>query len=271
MKKVFYLTNMPSPYRVDFFNSLGSCCELRVFFEKNKTETRDNSWQSYDFRNFKAYFPKNIVTDKSLDTYKSVIKEYKSFSPDVTVICDYSSLIGIRLLTYLVAKGASYIIEGDGAFAQKDPALKHAIKRYFFTHATKLFYTCDDHKKFLVQHGAKADQLIFYPFSSIHDYEIVNPDILNEKFRQADSRLSRRLKIISVGRFIKFKRFDLLLEAFKPFESIAELSIVGGIPPKEYLDIVNNLSLNNVKFEPFLERSKLFSKMRESDLFVFFS
>ena len=35
--KVCYLTNIPSPYRVDYFNELGKYCELTVFFEKRRS------------------------------------------------------------------------------------------------------------------------------------------------------------------------------------------------------------------------------------------
>ena len=32
--KILWLTNIPSPYRVDFFNELGKYCELTVLFER---------------------------------------------------------------------------------------------------------------------------------------------------------------------------------------------------------------------------------------------
>lgn len=32
--KILWLTNIPSPYRVKFFNELGKKCELTVLFEK---------------------------------------------------------------------------------------------------------------------------------------------------------------------------------------------------------------------------------------------
>ena len=34
MKKVLLVTNIPSPYRVDFFDELGKLCDLTVVYER---------------------------------------------------------------------------------------------------------------------------------------------------------------------------------------------------------------------------------------------
>lgn len=38
MKKVLIITNIPSPYRVEFFNQLGKKCDLTVLFEKRQSD-----------------------------------------------------------------------------------------------------------------------------------------------------------------------------------------------------------------------------------------
>jgi len=54
--KILWLTNVPSPYRVDFFNELGKKCELTVLFEKRTSDERDRSWENYEFLNFTGVF-----------------------------------------------------------------------------------------------------------------------------------------------------------------------------------------------------------------------
>ena len=63
--KVLFLTNIPSPYRVDFFNEIGKYCDLTVLFEKGFSNERDTSWKNYSFDNFKGIFlkGKSIKTD----------------------------------------------------------------------------------------------------------------------------------------------------------------------------------------------------------------
>ena len=41
LKKVLFITNIPAPYRIDFYNELGKHCELTVVFEA-KTRSRDH-------------------------------------------------------------------------------------------------------------------------------------------------------------------------------------------------------------------------------------
>ena len=56
--KVLFLTNIPSPYRVDFFNELGKLCELTVLFEREKATDRE--WDSNNNINYEAIYLKGI-------------------------------------------------------------------------------------------------------------------------------------------------------------------------------------------------------------------
>lgn len=42
--KVLFLTNIPSPYRADFFQELGKRCELTVLYELDKAKDRNENW-----------------------------------------------------------------------------------------------------------------------------------------------------------------------------------------------------------------------------------
>lgn len=275
MKKVLFLTNMPSPYRVDFFNELGRHCDLHVFFEKDKSKTRDDKWQSYNFQNFSAYFPKSIAIQGSAKTYMSLIREYKKISPDITIVCDYSSHTGYLFLLYLITNRIPYSIEGDGALLRPNSPPKHLLKKFVFERASKLLYTSEEHKKCLLEHGAREDQLFLYPFTSIWESEIIPSDNLSKVKEEARNLLFPsnlgRVQILSVGRFIPVKRFDLLLRAFKPFDNIANLLIIGGHPTEEYIDIINANTIQNVSFLPFMSKKELYKYMLASDIFVFTS
>ena len=56
MKKILYMTNLPVPYKIDFFNELGRNMNLTVVFERRKASDREDSWLSSSFLNFNAVF-----------------------------------------------------------------------------------------------------------------------------------------------------------------------------------------------------------------------
>ena len=58
--KVLFITNVPSPYRVEFFNELGKYLNLTVIFEKSTSDERDSSWNNYAFENFEGIVLKGI-------------------------------------------------------------------------------------------------------------------------------------------------------------------------------------------------------------------
>ena len=102
MKKVLFVTNIPSPYRVDFFNLLGLYCDLTVFFETNSSTERDDSWKKYQFKNFDGIILPGKM--KKIDTAycPSIIKEFKKrkYEYDIIFICNFCSLTGIKFTNF---------------------------------------------------------------------------------------------------------------------------------------------------------------------------
>ena len=52
MKKILFITNVPAPYMVDFFNLLGKKTNLTVIFEKSHSKERNSTWEKHNFNNF---------------------------------------------------------------------------------------------------------------------------------------------------------------------------------------------------------------------------
>ena len=66
--RVLFLTNIPSPYRVEFFNELGKGCNLTVAFEGECATDRNVNWIGSSAEYFDAIYMrgKRISTDKFL-------------------------------------------------------------------------------------------------------------------------------------------------------------------------------------------------------------
>ena len=52
--KVLLLTNVPAPYKIDFFNEWGKHCDLAVAFEGKTALDRDSSWYGNKHENFQV-------------------------------------------------------------------------------------------------------------------------------------------------------------------------------------------------------------------------
>lgn len=97
-----------------------------------------------------------------------------------------------------------------------------------------------------------------------------------------DAALPHRLtpalpfRVLTAGRLIRLKGFDLCIEAFAQLAEIhpdSLLEIVGQGPEEGRLGrLVKEMSLEGkVRFIPWLERQHLLQKMRQSDVFLFAS
>ena len=54
--KVLFITNIPAPYRIDFYNELGKQIDLTVVFEAKGAEGIRFNWNIDEINNFKAIF-----------------------------------------------------------------------------------------------------------------------------------------------------------------------------------------------------------------------
>ena len=99
--KVLYITNSPSPYRIDFFNELGKLCDLDVTFELNPADNkhRNAQWYNLDYKNFNAIqLHKTHIFGKYIcfDVLRVLKKKY-----DVIVIGVYSTLTSMLAMSYM--------------------------------------------------------------------------------------------------------------------------------------------------------------------------
>ena len=65
MQRVLFLTNIPAPYRIDFFNALGRLCELTVVFEARRAEGIRFNWNEDTAKHFTAVFLNDADIDET--------------------------------------------------------------------------------------------------------------------------------------------------------------------------------------------------------------
>ena len=267
--KILWLTNIPSPYRVKFFNELGKKCDLTVLFEKRGSSERDKSWEKIDDKNFQAVFLKGKSVGVAEAFCPSVIKYLKK-QYDHIVVTNYSDPTGILAVIWMRLFQLRYEIEGDGAFPGMRSGLKAKLKQYIFHGASVCFSSAQMHDSYYELYGVPQKKIVRYPFTSISETDILkNAMNYSTKMKIRENlKIKEEKVVLAVGQFIRRKGYDTLLQAMKGLPKTIGVYIIGGKVTQEYLDIVEKENMKNIHFIDFMEPNKLKEYFEVADLFV---
>lgn len=268
--RVLFLTNIPSPYRVDFFNELGKLCDLTVTFEGNNSKERDKNWKCDPARCFKAVYLNGIriSADKflSLKILKILAKDW-----DTIIIGGYSTPTSIIAIEYLRYHKRNFFIEADGGFIGNDNVVKYWFKKHLIASASGWFTSGKATTEYLVHYGANLEKCYFYPFTSLNKRDlnsINNLNLINKNFIRKKLCMKEDRIVLAVGQYIRRKGFDVLIQAMKELPKNIGCYIVGGKPTAEYLKMKSVYNLNNVYFIDFKTKPELVEYFCASDVFV---
>ncbi|WP_239618848.1 glycosyltransferase family 4 protein [Cohnella mopanensis] len=270
MMKVLFITNIPSPYRVEFFNELGKTCQLTVWFEAESESNRHWKVEKGEM-NFSYKFLKGLTLGVDKHVNWSIIKELRASQFDVYVLGCYSSPTEMAAIQWLRSRRIPFLLNSDGGFVTQESEWKHKIKKYFISSATGWLSSGRHCTEYLIHYGANPAFIYEYPFASLSYSDAerapMRPEKLEEFKRQ--ERLKSKV-VVSVGQFIARKGFSELLEASAPLDDgQTSLVIIGGGPLKdEYRKIIQELRLKNVVIKDYMDRAQLIDYYRVADLFV---
>ena len=269
--KVLFVTNLPSPYRVDFFNELGKMCELTVCYERHTATDRDERWKGVSPENFKEIFArvKPIGTDQSIGL--GIVNVIKKEKFDRIIIAGYASPSVMLAIFYCKFKKIPYCIESDGAFYKEEKGIKRLFKRSLLNGAEIQFTTCEEHIRYFTQLGIPREKIFKYPFTSLKNGDISEkvPTYEEKRILRQNLGMPEEKIILSVGRFIHCKGYDVLLNSVLNLPNNFGIYIVGGKPTEEYLNFKTENNLTNVHFVDFKKKDELAEYYRASDVFVF--
>ncbi len=267
--RLLWITNIPSPYRVDFFNELGKSCELTVLFEKPGATDRDNAWLDYEFQNFEGIVMRGLSYSPDSAACPEVLAHLKLRAYDAVIVTNFSSPTGALAIAYLKATRRPYYLESDGGFPS-GTRLKSWVKTRVIRGAQGYFSTSDVHDEYYLAYGALPNQLIRYPFTSVRSEEVLaQPPTAAEKLTAKKALgITQPKMILSIGQFIHRKGLDVLLRSSASVGDDTAVCIVGGNPPEQYTHLVGELGLSSLHFAGFKCRAGLSRYFMAADVFV---
>ncbi len=270
MKRVLFLTNYPSPYRVRFFDELGKYMDVTVLFSDpvESITHRNEAW----FEDGRGGFHPVQLTGSPVrgEYFCPGVSKWLKKPYDAIVIGGYSSPTAIWAMVHLWLRKIPFYMEVDGGLIRQEGKLKYRIKKALVQMANEWLSTGAYPTKYLVHYGAKEEKVRFYPFSSLYEADIL-PEAVSQEEKAALRRelgIFQKRMILAVGQCIPRKGFDILLKAAKGLPEDTAVCIVGGEPTEEYLRLREELGLDQVFFPGFQKKENLAKYYRAADLFV---
>lgn len=269
--KVLFFTNIPSPYRVDFFNELGKFCDLTVLYERSDADDRDASWlKCGEQSNYKSVFLKGNKFGADSAFCMEVISYWKDPAYDIRIVGDFATPTGILSIAYLKAKKIPFGVELDGGFEKNENKLISFVKKWLLSGCAFAFSPGQVTDRYLLRYGVDQKKIIRYNFTSLREEDIINAakHRSNKQQYKEIHHITENYMILSVGQMIYRKGFDVLLKAIATGKIAAGVYIIGGAASDECLKLTEELKLDNVHFLQFMSKEDLAAYYAAADLFV---
>jgi glycosyltransferase involved in cell wall biosynthesis len=275
MRKVLFITVYPSPYRVCFFTELGKYTDLTVYFTQTPEEIkhRDAGWFSDGYPGFRAVFPKKAGKTGRFTVHRDV-RDTINEGYDFIIVCGWSIPTFMYAISYLKKRRVPVIMEIDGGFVSNDGLLKKNLKKHFISSAAAWLSPGRGATEYLVHYGARPDRVFYYPFTSQAAADMPDFGPRPSETRQAMRETARkklgiagRRVVLAVGQFIRRKGFDVLIKAAAGLRD-AEVLIVGGEAPEEFVTLRRETGASNVEFVGFMKKDRLADYLLAADVFA---
>lgn len=271
--KVLFFSNIPVPYRMDFFNELGKYCKLTVLMETNAAKNLNAHWlKSYKVINYTLIFLPKIGKTSSNRINYGYHKIIKKGDYDIIIVGSYYSLSAMIFIEYLKLHRIPFILNSDGGFIKSDSWIKYKIKKHFISSADAYLSTGKLTTQYLLHYGAKK-KIYVYPFTSMRKSEICKSRLIsyNRLNIKTQNNIHEKHIILFVGQFIYRKGIDILIKALNNIDlnkNDIGVYIIGGEQKEEYENIINKKNIKRVHFVPFKTKQKLAIFYQIADLFV---
>jgi glycosyltransferase involved in cell wall biosynthesis len=263
--KVLFITNIPAPYRMRFFNSLGRSVNLRVIYEAEYAKNIKFSFDSVKSLNHDQIFLKRGVIREKIPNFR-ILKYLIKHDFDILVLTNYAYATELIGFVYARLKKINYVIEEDGnRIKENEPKLIYFIKKWLISGASYYLSPSKNTDIFFEHYGADPSKITRYPFTSV-SMDDIPTDYYQKK------KTNEKIVFLYVGRIIHLKGVDVLVNAFnKATESISniELKIIGDSPDAEYLKKITESIKSDIKIIDFMQTKELKLEYAKADVFVF--
>lgn len=255
---ILFIYNIPAPYRVEFLNLLSSKTKIKVIFENENSAHRKKEWLT-NKKNFNHLF-----INSSFISYLKVLWEVTKSNK--IVLGGYSTRFSIFLVIYMKLLRKKFILNADGGFVKKDNFFIKYFKKFLISSATYWISSGNETNRYLLNYGAKKENIYIYPFTSISKADVIAPSKTEKNKIKSHLLNTDKNVVLYVGSFIPIKGIEKLILAANSIPDTIFL-FIGDVPSVEQKILVKDN--NNIIFINHLSKNELSHYYKIADLFVF--
>lgn len=269
MKRVLFITNYASPYRVCFYDELAKQMDVTVLFSDRIQDKKHRSadWFISGEGCFRAVQLEKRVAGRNLCLD---VTDWLKQKWDAIVVCGYAYPTIVLAMAWLRLHRIPFYMEVDGGLIREDSGYKYWFKRLLVSRASAWISSGRYTTNYLVHYGAREDAVYQYPFTSLWQREIpaAVPTAEEKKQLRQTLEMPEEKIVLYVGRFDPKKGMDDLLQITPVLEQNTGIYFVGGEPTEAHLSFCEAHGLHNVHFVGFKKKEALEAYYRASDLLV---
>ena len=259
--KVCWISNIPSPYKVDFMRLLSHDVELLCLFENRSEKNRDISWSQYQLSGMNT----EMLTK---DSWKRQIVEASHYY-DCLINSDYSKKPCIYAVNQFHKCGKTVVMHADGGLVIPRGLFDHAIAKVMKKNDWFLS-SGEEVDRYYQYYGVPADRIFHYHFACMPSSQLkTNREMSEQKenYRRKCGFAEQRI-LLSVGQQIPRKGYDILCRAMIGLDKNIGVYIIGGTAQSSVQKIVDDNQMTNIHFLPFMNQNELACYYAAADIFI---
>ena len=269
-KKILITTNIPAPYRVDFFCYLQNHVkeyDIHVLFSSESEDNRRWNADEKKLSNTHYLKTKSIKIQKRYDTKYiyfpvGIGKELKNINPDIIIGWEYNP-VSVQIMAWCRIHKRRYITLTDGTLhSERNINIVQKITRkYIISKCDAAIASSTKAKEKLLSWGI-SEKKVFLSLLTVDIEPYINIH-----------RVPVSGRLLYVGSMIQRKGLDLLISALKYVNCQYELRIVGNGSEEEIRrlkqQIENEGLTDSVLFCGYKEGKELIEEYQYAEAFVF--
>lgn len=248
MKKVLYITNIESPYRVRFFNELARHCDLTVLYEREKSSTRNAEWAKSEKKSVRTKYLHGLKIGGENAFSLGILKELFAGYDEIIIGCFNSPVQMLAILTMRLFR-IPYIVNVDGETFLAGSNLKTKLKKFFLKGAKK-YLVAGEKSAESIKTALGGNEIIPYYFSSLSEEEVQKNATIAYNGVRNDT-------ILVVAQYLPCKGNDVALEAARMDTTLRYKFVGMGAKTEQFMSDYQGQIPHNVEIIPFLQKQEL--------------